>query len=169
MTMPVQTRTMGGGVFGPPAPPRGIIPYGQGPIQPYGRGGAISPYGRGGAIVPWSAPPAGRAGVRGVAGAATRGFGGRFGDFLSTRFNLFGKSTSFGRAGLAGGLGLLAIRNGANMMDRMRYGDYGGAMLSGAMTAAAGYGAYAAWMYKGSIRSHLGQAAAQLMKNVRRI
>jgi hypothetical protein len=86
---------------------------------------------------------------------------------LSNTFNLMGRDVTYGRAGLTAGLGLLAARNGANMMDRMRYGDYGGAMMSGAMTAAAGYGAYSTWMYKGALRSHFNNAAAWIMKRMR--
>ncbi len=86
------------------------------------------------------------------------------GEFLSRRFNLFGHNTSYGRAGLTAGLGLLALRNAGNMMDRMRYGDYGGAMLSGAMTAAAGYGAYRAWMFKGSMMAAVKNNIARAVK-----
>lgn len=86
---------------------------------------------------------------------------------LSKTFNLMGNNVTYGRAGMTAGLGLLAARNGANMMDRMRYGDYGGAMMSGAMTAAAGYGAYSTWMYKGALRSHFNNAASWLMKRMR--
>ena len=107
--------------------------------------------------------------VRQRALGTARLFGGvsRMSQPLSNTFSLMGREVSYGRAGLTGGLGLLALRNGANMMDRMRYGDYGGAMLSGAMTAAAGYGAYSAWMMKGSMRSHLNKAAAKLLGNIR--
>jgi len=87
---------------------------------------------------------------------------------LSKTFNLMGKNVTYGRAGLAGGLGLLALRNGANVMDRMRYGDYSGAMMSGAMTAAAGYGAYATYMYKGALRQHFNNAAAWILKRFSR-
>lgn len=82
---------------------------------------------------------------------------------LSKSFNLMGRNITYGRAGLTAGLGLLAVRNGANMMDRMRYGDYGGAMMSGAMTAAAGYGAYSAYMYKGAFRSHFNNVAKKMI------
>lgn len=88
---------------------------------------------------------------------------GRASQPLSKSFNLMGRNITYGRAGLTAGLGLLAVRNGANMMDRMRYGDYGGAMMSGAMTAAAGYGAYSAYMYKGAFRSHFNNVAKRMI------
>ena len=91
---------------------------------------------------------------------------GRASQPLSSQFfGVAGKS--WGRATLTGGLGMLAVSNAGNMMDRMRYGDYGGAMMSGAMTAAAGYGAYSSWMYKGALRSHFNNAAAWLLKRFR--
>lgn len=92
---------------------------------------------------------------------------GRLSQPLSRTFNMGVRSMTYGRAGMVGGLGLLAVRNGANMMDRMRYGDYGGAMVSGALTAAAGYGAYSSFMYKGAMRSHFNNAAAWLLKKFR--
>jgi hypothetical protein len=78
-----------------------------------------------------------------------------------------GKKMTYGRAGVTASLGLLAARNGANMIDRMRYGDYSGAMMSGAMTAAAGYGAYSAYMTKSALRSHFKTAAQAILKNFR--
>lgn len=92
---------------------------------------------------------------------------GRTASPLSNTFNMRGRNVTYGRAGMTAGLGLLALRNGANMMDRMRYGDYSGAMMSGAMTAAAGYGAYASWMYKGALKSHFNNAASWLLRRVR--
>lgn len=74
---------------------------------------------------------------------------------------------SYGRAGLAGGLGMLAMSQGKNMYDRVRYGDYGGAMLSGALAGAAGYGAYSVAMGRGALRSHFKNAAAMIMRNLR--
>jgi hypothetical protein len=71
------------------------------------------------------------------------------------------------RAGVTAGLGMLALRNGANVVDRMRYGDYGGAMMSGALTAAAGYGAYSAYMTKSALRSHFNNAARFVLKQFR--
>lgn len=87
--------------------------------------------------------------------------------FLSNSISLGGRNVSLGRAGATAGMGFLALRNGANMMDRMRYGDYGGAMMSGAMTAAAGYGAYKSWMLKGSMRKSLTDGASRLLRNLR--
>lgn len=103
---------------------------------------------------------------RGAAMATANVLGniGRASQPLSRTFSMMGRNVTYGRAGLTAGLGMLAARNGANMMDRMRYGDYGGAMMSGAMTAAAGYGAYSAWMYKGALRSHFNNAAASLLR-----
>ena len=102
--------------------------------------------------------------LKGWRGWAMGHLNGGTGEFLSRRFNLFGHNTSYGRAGLTAGLGLLALRNAGNMMDRMRYGDYGGAMLSGAMTAAAGYGAYRAWMFKGSMMAAVKNNIARAVK-----
>ncbi len=78
-----------------------------------------------------------------------------------------GRETTYGRAGLSAGLGMLALRNGANVVDRMRYGDYGGAMMSGALTAAAGYGAYASFMYKGSLRNHFNNSVKYALRGFR--
>lgn len=89
---------------------------------------------------------------------------GRMSEPLSRTTSLFGRNVTYGRLGMTAGLGMLALRNGANMVDRMRYGDYGGAMMSGALTAAAGYGAYSTWMYKGALRSHFNNAASWLLK-----
>ncbi len=109
----------------------------------------------------------GKAGSFLRSGASQAGLGlQRFG---SRSFNApmgLGRMT-YGRAGVAGGLGLLAVSQGANMMDRMRYGDYGGAMLSGAVAGAAGYGAYKAAMGKMALQKHFSNAAAFLMKNIR--
>ena len=105
---------------------------------------------------------------RGAMGAArVLGDIGRASQPLSKTFNMMGRNVTYGRAALTGGLGMLALRNGANMMDRMRYGDYSGAMMSGALTAAAGYGAYASWMYKGALRSHFNNAASWILKRFR--
>ena len=91
--------------------------------------------------------------VAGMAGSLNRNTA-----WASKTFNAFGRKTTYGRAAVSGGLGFLALRNGANMMDRMRYGDYGGAMMSGALTAAAGYGAYKSMMLKGSMRNSINTA-----------
>lgn len=109
-----------------------------------------------------------RAGQRGAMSAANA-LGGiaRGTQFLSNSFELMGKKMTYGRAGVTAGLGMLALRNGANVVDRMRYGDYGGAMMSGALTAAAGYGAYSAYMYKGALRSHFNNAARFVLKQFR--
>lgn len=66
------------------------------------------------------------------------------------------------RMAAIGGLGLLAVRQGLNTVDRIRYGDYGGAMLSAAVGAAAGYGAYRTFLGRGAIQRHLANAAARL-------
>jgi len=102
-----------------------------------------------------------------TAAAGMLGGIGRMSQPLSRNFNMMGRNVTYGRAGLTAGMGLLAMRNGANMVDRMRYGDYGGAMMSGALTAAAGYGAYSSWMYKGALRSHFNNAASWLLKRFR--
>jgi hypothetical protein len=70
------------------------------------------------------------------------------------------------RMALVGGLGLLAVRQGLSTVDRIRYGDYGGAMLSAAVGAAAGYGAYKSFLGRGAIQRHLTNAAAMLSKSV---
>lgn len=46
------------------------------------------------------------------------------------------------RYGLAGGLGLVALSQGASMVDRLKYQDTGGAMVAGGLATAAGIGAY---------------------------
>lgn len=88
------------------------------------------------------------------------------GGFASKMMGIGGHEMSHARWGLTAGLGALAISKGANMMNRMRYGDYSGAMMQGAMAAAAGAGAYAAYMGKGAIRSHLRSAVAGLLRKV---
>ena len=109
-----------------------------------------------------------RAGQRGaMATAGALGGIARGTQFLSNNFELMGKKMTYGRAGVTAGLGMLALRNGANVVDRMRYGDYGGAMMSGALTAAAGYGAYSSYMYKGALRSHFNNAARFVLKQFR--
>lgn len=135
-------------------------------------GGRLSPARDFGAFTGLGMRDAGKAlrgmGAGGRSGAmySSRMLGGigRMSQPLSRTFNVMGRNVTYGRAGMTAGLGLLAMRNGANMMDRMRYGDYGGAMMSGALTAAAGYGAYSSWMYKGALRSHFNNAASWLLK-----
>lgn len=70
------------------------------------------------------------------------------------------------RMAAIGGLGLLAVRQGLNTVDRIRYGDYGGAMLSAAVGAAAGYGAYRTFLGRGAIQRHLANAASRLAATV---
>lgn len=107
--------------------------------------------------------------MRPFARSVAKGLGniGRMSQPLSNQVNFFGRKATVGRLGLTGGLGLMAGVQAANTIDRMRYGDYGGAMLSGAMSAAAGYGAYSSWMYKGALRSHFNNAASWILKRFR--
>lgn len=83
--------------------------------------------------------------------------------------NGVGGKLTYGRAGLVGGLGLLAAANTFKTVERARYGDYGHAALNAGLATAAAGGAYAAFMHKGAFSNHFRNAASFLVKQMRRI
>lgn len=91
-------------------------------------------------------------------------------NFGSRQFaNGAGGKLTYGRAGLVGGLGLLAAANTFKTVERARYGDYGHAALNAGLATAAAGGAYAAYMHKGAFSNHFRNAASWLTKQMRRI
>lgn len=69
--------------------------------------------------------------------------------------------------GVGIGLGLMALSQGRSTIDRIRYGQYGSAVLSAGMAGAAGYGAYRYGLLKGSMRADIGRALGQIGKFIR--
>lgn len=78
--------------------------------------------------------------------------------FLGSRFT----GHEIGRFGLGFGLGSIAARNAQDTYHRLKYGEIGGAMLSAALTASAGYGAYQVYMNKDATSRVLNFASKKL-------
>lgn len=93
----------------------------------------------------------------------TAGF---MGQRTSANFMFGMGNKSYGRLGLAGGLGIMAIGQAGKSIDRAQYGNYTGAALSAGMAGAAGAAAYSAYHLKSSYRDHLSNAASKIMKNI---
>lgn len=93
----------------------------------------------------------------------TAGF---LGQRTSANFMFGMGNKSYGRLGLAGGLGIMAIGQAGKSIDRAQYGNYTGAALSAGMAGAAGAAAYSAYHLKSSYRNHLSNAASKIMKNI---
>ena len=100
-------------------------------------------------------------------GAKAQGYANTAEGFLGRSFSVGGRSMSYGRAGLAGGMGLLAVSQAGSFVNRMRTGDYAGAALSGGLAVAAGGAAYSAAMGKFALRDHFRKAAAFVVRNLR--
>ena len=102
------------------------------------------------------------AGIEGAFRGGAEGYASR--SFLPVQ-RLMGNSVRRGL--LAGGMGVLALGQTGNMMQRLRYRDYYGAAMSGAMAAGAGYGAYMTLMHRKAMTEHLQSAANMVAKNAR--
>ena len=91
---------------------------------------------------------------------------GMLGQRTPTNFMFGMGNKSYGRLGLAGGLGIMAIGQAGKSIDRAQYGNYTGAALSAGMAGAAGAAAYSAYHLKSSYRDHLSNAASKIMQNI---
>lgn len=82
--------------------------------------------------------------------------------------NKFGpKANPMWRWGPTLGLGFIALRSAGTSLDRLRHGRVGGAMVSAAVAAGAGYGAYQiARMNQTTIQNFTAQLAKQVAKKL---